>query len=289
MQQSLNNAFLSGSNCGSGQTACYNSLSLDSIISVQTDIFNNAKSIVAAAAGGSPFRPMKDGSFITNGFSSASAFTQNKPVLLTNVNSEAASTIFSQNRDPLPEAVWPYAVSSNYDENRAGLIITSSNYAASSDSVDGGDEDARVQLQILGTDAIWRCPTWTFARNWVKGGGRAYVGMFQLGASYPGNSAVPQCTEPGVVCHQDDIEIVFGTVSGPTPAQAALVKEVQARYAAFLKGGAPNAAGYANWAAATSNDVHALNLGATGEAPVGACTVDYWGVAPQYDYQYYGL
>jgi hypothetical protein len=68
--------------------------------------------------------------------------------------------------------------------------------------------DARVQLQELGTDYLWRCSAWTFARNWVQNGGTAYVGKYLVGATYPGNGEVPYCIQPGIVCHQDDIEIV---------------------------------------------------------------------------------
>ena len=71
--------------------------------------------------------------------------------------------------------------------------------------------DARIQLQELGTDYLWRCSAWTFARNWVQNGGTAYVGKYLIGATYPSNQEVPYCTQPGIVCHQDDIEIVVRT------------------------------------------------------------------------------
>lgn len=64
---------------------------------------------------------------------------------------------------------------------------------------------------------------------------------------------------------------------------------MQARYKAFLTTGNPNTAGYATWAPATSSDVHALQLGGSGEATVGACDPSFWGDAVQYDYQYYGI
>lgn len=73
-----------------------------------------------------------------------------------------------------------------------------------------GDQivDARVQLEKLGTDEVWRCATWTFARSWTQHGGRAFVAQYTVGATYPDNTAIPFCSGAGVVCHEDDIEIV---------------------------------------------------------------------------------
>lgn len=81
----------------------------------------------------------------------------------------------------------------------------------------------------------------------------------------------------------------FGTVQNPTSAQAALVTEMQQRYKAFLTTGNPNAKGFATWSPATTSDVHALQLGGSGEASVGACTPSFWGQAVPYDYQVFGI
>ncbi|KAH9928148.1 uncharacterized protein B0H18DRAFT_1118165 [Fomitopsis serialis] len=70
------------------------------------------------------------------------------------------------------------------------------------------------------------CPP--VARSWASSGGTAYVGMYTVGASYPSNSDVSKCTDSGSICHQDDIEIVFGTAPSPTSAQSALIAEIHA-------------------------------------------------------------
>ncbi|KAF8201777.1 Alpha/Beta hydrolase protein [Pholiota molesta] len=124
------------------------------------------------------------------------------------------------------------------------------------------------------TDYLWRCSGWTFSRNWVQHGGT-------------GNDQVPFCTQPGVVCHQDDIEIVFGTVLNPTSAQSALTTEMQKRYQAFLATGNPNVAGVPTWTAAGTTDVHPLVLGGSGEVAVGACVPTFWGQNATYDYQFF--
>ena len=86
---------------------------------------------------------------------------------------------------------------------------------------------------------------------------------------------------------QDDIEIVFGTVSNPTSAQSSVITEIQARYKAFMYTGNPNptTGGYATWTPAGDSTVSALLFGATGTAAVGACSPDFWGSQVQYDYQ----
>ncbi|OBZ69107.1 Para-nitrobenzyl esterase [Grifola frondosa] len=119
--------------------------------------------------------------------------------------------------------------------------------------------------------------------------GYGFLGVYVVGASYPTNDVVPFCTEEGVVCHQDDIEIVFGTVQNPNAAQSALVEEMQARYNAFLHTGDPNTGLYTTWKPATTDLVHTLNLGGTGEAIVGACNTSYWGDFVQYDYQVFNI
>lgn len=285
----LNNDFVASTGCSSSDTACLNKLSVSAILDAQGSTCGNAGSLSPAANGGEPLRPVRDGTLITTPLDLTTAFpAASKPVLISTVKNEAAYSIYLGYTDPVPAEYFETAVSYGFDSQRTTEIVDSTNYAVPATGAQG-DADVRPMLEALGTDANWKCPAWSFARAWTGAGGNAYVGEYALGASYPGNSDASICTQAGIVCHQDDIEIVFGTVPGPSAAQAALVKEVQARYAAFLKTGNPNAAGYATWGAATTSAVPALLLGGSGLAPVGACTPGYWGVAPQYDYQYYHL
>jgi len=122
----------------------------------------------------------------------------------------------------------------------------------------------------------------------VQNGGTAYVGKYLVGATYPGNEGVPYCTQPGIVCHQDDIEIVFGTVSNPTKVQSSLITEMQSRYKAFLANGNPNTHSvHSTWTPASTSNINLLLLGGSGEEPVGACTPDFWGKTALYDYQFF--
>ncbi|KAF8892430.1 Alpha/Beta hydrolase protein [Infundibulicybe gibba] len=260
-QQSLQSNFNGLINCGASDTSCQRSLSLNAILNAQDTLFRTAFTIDPAAGMAQPIRPVRDGSFITSPLDSTAPFPSvNKPILLS---------------------------SFTFGPDRTNTILSSPHYPPTPPAL--GLPDARVQLQLIGTDYLWKCSSWTFARNWVQKGGKAFVGLYTLGASYPGNEAVPFCTQDGAVCHQDDIQIVFGTVANPTPAQSSLISEVQRRYKAFLATGNPNTAGLATWVPAEANNIHSLLLGGSGEAPIGACDPSFWGQSVQYDYQVFGI
>ncbi|KAF9482817.1 alpha/beta-hydrolase [Pholiota conissans] len=282
-QTTLLNYFTQSLGCGT-DAACLNALSLDTIISAQEDLSGAAYGLDPAAGLSEPIRPVLDGTFLTSPLDSTAPFPAvSKHLLVTTVLNEAGPAIYGGNRDPLPEEAFPQACEFTFGEDRTEVIVNSPFYPAVP-SLDGS-VDSRVQLQILGTDYLWRCSSWTFSRNWVQHGGIAYVGQYVVGATYPGNDQVPYCTEAGVICHQDDIEIVFGTVQNPTSPQAALTTEMQKRYKAFLNTGNPNVAGVPTWTAAGTSDVHPILLGGSGEVGVGACVPSFWGQNATYDYQ----
>ncbi|EJF66136.1 alpha/beta-hydrolase [Dichomitus squalens] len=289
-QEVLGN-FTQSLNCSTTDTSCLNSLSLDAIMSAQNDLLDAAANneLDPAAGASEPIRPVRDGQLITNPLDLTASFPQqSKPIIVSTVRNEAGPTIYGGFPDSVDTSLYEQLVQFTFGSPRTSRILNTAVYAVSP-AVNGVDPDQRPQLEELGTDQIWRCATWTFARNWVGAGGKAYVGEYLVGATYPGNDEVPFCTAGGSVCHQDDIEILFGTVQNPTSAQSALVTEIQARYNSFLHTGSPNANGFATWSVAGTDNVNAINLGASGLATVGACNTSYWGNFVQYDYQVFNL
>jgi hypothetical protein len=129
--------------------------------------------------------------------------------LISNVKNDAGLAIFGGFPDPVPSSVFDDIVTGTFGSPRDQVIINSTFYAAGNDP---SSTDVRPVLEAMGTDYIWRCSGWTFARNWVQNGGKAFVGLYTVGATYPGNEAVPFCLQSGVVCHQDDIEIVVRSI-----------------------------------------------------------------------------
>ncbi|TFK76362.1 alpha/beta-hydrolase [Pluteus cervinus] len=284
--QALLSNFKSRFSCAVTDTSCWNALGLGTILTAQTNVYNAAMSIDPAAGNAQPIRPVLDGTLIASPLDSTQAFPSvSKPLLITTVKNEAALAIYSAFTSPLPDEALQPICDATFGESRTDTILASTFYQPTPGA--SGTIDVRAQLQLMGTDYLWKCSAWTFARNWVQNGGSTYVGYYSLGASYPGNANVPFCTQSGAVCHQDDIQIVFGTVASPTTDQTNLVNEMQKRYKAFLTSGNPNTAGLSTWTPATTSDLHPQNFGGSNPVDVGACQVSFWGSAVQYDYQYY--
>ena len=213
VQQKVQTVFNGIINCGGTDTTCLNSLSLDQILSAQDQIYNTAYTDIDPSTTTSvPIRVVRDGSFITSPLDSTAPFpSQSKPLLISNVQNEAGYAIYNTFSSSLPQNALSYIVNLTFGSPRTDQIMSSAFYVPPVGTA--ATADAREQLQQMGTDYIWKCSSWTFARNWVQHGGRAYVGMYVVGATYPGNEAVPYCTSNGVVCHQDDIEIVVSSTS----------------------------------------------------------------------------
>lgn len=147
-------------------------------------------------------RPVHDGKLITSTLDDQSGFpTVSKPVLITNVKDEAAPTIYGLVTSFMSDEFFQEWVEGSYGDPKATTVLDSSFYSVPV-LADGEQEDSRVPLTQMGTDSIWRCPAYTFARSWASNGGKAYVGQFQVGAHYPANSDVDECQDSDVVCHQ---------------------------------------------------------------------------------------
>lgn len=197
---------MSNLGCAATDSACLNALTADIIVNgAGLWQFNSSVHVIPAATQSEPMRVVNDGIFITSSLDSTSPFPAvSKPILLSNVADEAGYVIYSSFPNPIPAAEYVAAVNASLGQSRYETLIGFPDYALESTAYN----DYRSQLEIISTDWVWRCATWTFARNWVSNGGTAYVGLYTVGVSYPGNSAVSFCTESGVVCHQDDIQIV---------------------------------------------------------------------------------
>jgi len=209
VQSELQQYFNKQINCVASDTSCLSALPLSTVLSASDALFNNAMSIDPAATGEEPMRPVHDGVLITSTLDSSSPFPQvSKPIILNTVENEAGPTIYgSMFPYPIDASTYEEIVQSSFGETCASNLLAYPGYQVPN-VTDGQLTDARVQLEQLGTDQIWRCPTWTFARSWTQHGGRAFVAHYTLGATYADNKDVPYCSGAGVVCHEDDIEIV---------------------------------------------------------------------------------
>lgn len=129
-----------------------------------------------------------------------------KPVLINTVVNDAGPAIYGNFDEPMGEQMFQAVVFGTLGEDRGDTILSSTHYPLPP-SVNG-QLDARPTLETMGTDQMWKCPSWTFARNYIQNGGTAYIGVYSVGATYPSNDGVSFCAQNGVVCHEDDIQIV---------------------------------------------------------------------------------
>ncbi|KAH8099565.1 Alpha/Beta hydrolase protein [Cristinia sonorae] len=276
--------------CSASDNACLNGLSTSQIIDAQLNLLGSAFGLDPASTQAEPIRPVVDGTLITTTLTDSTPFPAvSKSILVSTVKDEAGFTIYGGFSGGLDPATYTGFITMTFGNTVAGHLLSNVNYAVPPSDVGNESADVRPLLSQMGTDQVWRCANWQFARSWTQNGGKVYLGEYVVGASYPGNDGVSFCSEPGSVCHQDDIEIVFGTVPNPNAAQAQLTKEMQARYKQFLRTGIPNAPGFANWAPSTTTNVHALTLGGPGEVPAGACEIGFWGGVVPFDYQLFNL
>ena len=263
------------------QLPCGNCLStsVSDIIDAQNQLANQAFFIDPAAGFAEPIRPVLDGTVLTS--SLTTTFPSNlKPILITTVKDDALVGTFSIFQYPVPAQSIIPALTFTMGADRAAIVASTPFYPFSNSST-----DVRDLFSVIGTDDVWKCPTWTLARAWAARGGTAYVGQFTLGATYPGNQYFAGCTS-GAICHQDDIFILFGTTPNPSAAQTSLTNEVQGRWSAFMRGNTPNVSGKTTWnPVSSSGSVTSLNLGGTSPIDEGPCIPSFWSTVAKFDYQ----
>lgn len=170
--------------------------------------------------GSEPIRVVHDGNFITTTLTENSFPSPLKPIIVTNVNMEAGPAIYGgfDVPPPPPAAAWSAVLGMTFPQPEVQDILSSDFYPISNDS-----DDIRPQLVNLGTDQIWRCPTWTLSRAWAQHGGVAYTGVFDVGSVYPDSTQFSFCTDSNV-CHEGDIEIVASPTSSTLPTCRLLSK-----------------------------------------------------------------
>jgi hypothetical protein len=195
---------------GCSSASCQDSLPLDEIVTQGSDIQMYGGFIDPAAGHGQPIRPVLDGSYLTNPVEPGGTFPSsvNKPLLITTVLNEGAAPIYQINPAVVPVQEFPPNCAATFGEARTTTIINSPYYVPTPAFIVGGVQDARGQLELLATDYLYKCSGWSFGRSWSNSGGQVYIGEYVAGASYPANSQFAICAKAGVVCHQDDIQIV---------------------------------------------------------------------------------
>jgi hypothetical protein len=206
--KALQQAYYGALPCSPANTACITSLPLSTLLSVQNDLYSNASTISPAAGPAEPLRPSVDGSLVTTSLTGNSFPPNLKPLLITTVLNDAGLAIGSSFSLDTPSSYYQPVVDATFGSSRTTTLLSSQWYSMNQlQAQTPTDDQTRVQLEYLGTDATWRCPNWSFARSYVAKGGSVHVGRFMLGATYETKPPVDYCLEYGRVCHEDDIYI----------------------------------------------------------------------------------
>ncbi|KAG9044216.1 hypothetical protein FS837_008611 [Tulasnella sp. UAMH 9824] len=289
--------------CGSTNlTTCLKSKSVADIIDAQDTFINYGIAYFTdpSVGNGEPLRPFLDGTTIK--YSLTTTFPPTKrPILITNNKNEGGAAVGQFFPKGLSTDDFLSNIQNSLGNDRAQTVNDSPYYNPTGSNlvqpyVQNGDV-TRQAFDRVGTDQTWRCENWAFARRWTAAGGTAYVGVFQIGATYPMNAGIDYCTTPlngsNPVCHQDEIYLIFGTTPSPSSAQSSLSTEMQTRMAKFITNPAngPNASGLPwTWNKAGTSDVKAVQLGGStaGQAvPSYGCDPSFWGAAVPFDWQMY--
>ncbi|GAA98688.1 uncharacterized protein L969DRAFT_91390 [Mixia osmundae IAM 14324] len=244
---------------GCSTVACYRAMSPTHIVNATTNVYEQASQHIANISPAEPIRPIIDGSLVVRSFDSAvnrKLFTRtDRSLIWTSVREEAAPEIYTAiGTSPVPSSYFPSIVQ-GLAPLQQKAVLASGLYSVNESDTDG----TRNELTLLGTDYIWRCPIQQYAVNMTRQIPSIYLAQFNQGIAYPDNQAIPYCA--GKVCHEDDIFFTFDDGASLNKTQAAISREITARYSAYAHTGSPNAAGYVTWSpVATATRLNLLQI-----------------------------
>lgn len=152
--EAVGSIFLQQFNCTT--LACLQALPLPNLLTAQSTVFQQAPSLIPGVAPSEPIRPVVDGSLVTQSFFDAinagSITNKAREVVFTTVLNEAGPTIASISKgQPIAQNDFGAYVQALMD-GRSATVLESGLYSPDANDPDG----ARVALERLGTDWIWR-------------------------------------------------------------------------------------------------------------------------------------
>lgn len=278
------NATLTG-NCTTFE--CFQNISITDMMTIETYVISKAFANVTGVPIGETFRPQYYTESLPHDpfnslFNNASNLAINLttvPIMITSIKNESGYLIeeFFSSATAGNEALYDYALQSLFGDERAAIVNASGLYP-----VINGTDGLRQALEIVVTDAAWRCVTRETARRLAGAGATVYLGEWLEGIRYTfGNGSY--CTQDGVWCHGTDVYPTFS--DGPAGSNTTFETLVRNYWTSFITTGSP-ASDAQPWTAFTANgtdaDVHAI-----GDGPMATCPADFWGTKVQWDWMLY--
>lgn len=291
----LGNLAMQSLNCS--DVACARNQTADDILAATNTAYTDGPQQNQRISGGTPWRGMI-GDLITSSIATTSHIQ--KDVIMSTVQNEMGPTTgYYFSFQPagimtlsLQGALLSLGQAENivFNQNRGMAAANETIYQINNTLSDG----IRIEFEQLATDGVWRCAVQSNAYTLAGAGSNIWLAEWDLGATYISNAQNQYCTTDNRVCHEDDIEMIFGTVPNPTAQQEKASMEMQTRYSNFAKSGLPNAPNAPSWQPVSSatqlnmilvNPDGSTSIQQTQHAP--ACAGDAWGNTIKFDYQLY--
>ncbi|KAK9367243.1 Carboxylesterase [Lipomyces kononenkoae] len=252
---------------GCADIACMRNLSLTEILAAQVSVVSNGPRACPEINYGQPLSPVIDGTLIKKDFSTY-VEEGNLPIKVSMIVGTVADEGNSQVEDAIPAAVpityYPALLSQFLGTKRAALLLATLSFLPNPLR----DDSTRLELAFVGKLFYWTCAVQRIALSYFSNiYSKIYIYETEVGITYPANADLSLC-QGRYVCHESDIEPLFGTyaASSATSAQIAVSQEIQERWSQFIKSGDPNNGNYAHWKPIGSTVQ--LNLLKIGEAKV---------------------
>lgn len=265
---------------------CLKSAPVATLLAAQSYAESKAPNNVTGVPIGESFRPQYNTETLPvdpinslfNNKSSLEIDVASVPIMLTSNRNESGYII----EDYFPavtagnEVLYNYSVKTFFGADRAAAALSSGLYPSLN-----GTDGLRQSVEIIVTDAAWRCISREVARRWAGAGGTIYIGEWESGINYTFDNGT-YCKTAGVVCHGDDVYPTFD--SAPANLQnPTLQDEVHTYWTNFITTGNPGNDAQP-WAAFTANgtdaDVHGI-----GNLTVPTCPANFWGEVVHWDWQ----
>lgn len=318
---------LSQTNCT--DLACLRAMSAQDVLEASTQTAQAGQSIDGAVSAAEVWRPFI-GTLTGPPFEvNPSGALGGKPIIFTNVENEGGSAVGDLLMPTAPGATtaelraYPVSLTREqlleqmFNDNRASVLSSAQQYGMNSSSTSSypspdqaqpfsiAEDGLRQNLERILTQGMFTCATWDNAQRYSSTA-EVYVGLFEKGIQYASNQGNDYCSVGGRVCHEDDIELVFTDSDKVETATARVVKEVQARWVAFMRTGSPNSPTYNGWSSvgASKQAAKVLRLGvyvdessSRGESLLDTISLQagqysgcgqVWASEVQFDWQLYG-
>ncbi|KAK9468723.1 Carboxylesterase [Lipomyces arxii] len=233
---------------GCSDIACMRGLPAEAILEAQAVVIANGHATNPAVNYAQPFSPVIDDVLIKKDFAqyvSDGDLPVKVPLLIGTVADEANAIVESALPTAVPVTYYPFVLQQFMSTVRAALIVASLQFVPNFADPDATRHEAAFVAKLF----YWTCAVQRNAvKFWTKMGQKVYIYEMENGIEYPATAGLTLCG-PGYVCHQADLEVLFGTydVASVTSAQIALSAEVQERWYQFISRGSPNSGQYVNW------------------------------------------